>query len=90
VDPVSPYQFAHIALRTPRYKEMCHFYLTMLNAKPAFSKRYEKTWLCLGRGAYSIQSCALTWCKPLQRMPETPEQKARRAAAQRLGFDRAR
>jgi catechol 2,3-dioxygenase-like lactoylglutathione lyase family enzyme len=35
-DPVSPYQLAHVALRTPRYKEMCHFYLTMLNAKPAF------------------------------------------------------
>ena len=35
-DPVSPFQLAHVALRTPRYKEMCHFYLTMLNAKPAF------------------------------------------------------
>jgi catechol 2,3-dioxygenase-like lactoylglutathione lyase family enzyme len=31
-DPVSPYQLAHVALRTPRFKEMCHFYLTMLNA----------------------------------------------------------
>jgi catechol 2,3-dioxygenase-like lactoylglutathione lyase family enzyme len=34
--PVNPCQLAHIALRTPRYEEMCHFYLTLLNGTAAF------------------------------------------------------
>lgn len=36
---VSPCQLAHLALRTPRYEEMCRFYLTLLNGKPAFQNR---------------------------------------------------
>jgi catechol 2,3-dioxygenase-like lactoylglutathione lyase family enzyme len=33
---VSPNQFAHLALRTPRFAEMSRFYLTLLNGTPAF------------------------------------------------------
>jgi catechol-2,3-dioxygenase len=36
-EPVSPKQLAHLVLRTPRFKEMCEFYLLLLNARPAFA-----------------------------------------------------
>jgi hypothetical protein len=35
--PVSPSQLAHLALRSPNFKEMCDFYLLLLNGRPAFS-----------------------------------------------------
>jgi len=38
---VSPSQLAHLVLRTPNYRAMCDFYLTLLNARPAFSNEYS-------------------------------------------------
>lgn len=34
---VSPCQLAHLVLRTPNYHATCEFYLTLLNARPAFA-----------------------------------------------------
>jgi hypothetical protein len=34
---VSPCQLAHLVLRTPNYHAMCEFYLSLLNARPAFA-----------------------------------------------------
>jgi catechol 2,3-dioxygenase-like lactoylglutathione lyase family enzyme len=34
---VSPCQLAHLVLRTPNYRAMCDFYMSLLNAKPAFA-----------------------------------------------------
>ena len=34
---VRPSQLAHLVLRTPNYRAMCDFYMTLLNAKPAFA-----------------------------------------------------
>jgi hypothetical protein len=41
LDPVavSPSQLAHIVLRTPKYAQMCDFYLLLLNAQAAFADK---------------------------------------------------